>query len=109
VAALVAQGFIAVVLVLVLGHFVNAILYTAAVVYSFYAATTAAVLVLRRKEPGVERPFRVPGYPWTPLVFAGVCLLLIRSAILYKPAVAAAAVALLLVGVLLWRWQPRRS
>jgi amino acid transporter len=108
-AALVLQGAIAITLILLLGHFINAILYTAAVVYSFYAATTLAVVVLRRRDPTVERPFRVPAYPWTPLIFASVCLLLIRSAVSYKPAVAALALALLLVGVLLWRWQPRPS
>ncbi len=87
-AALVLQGVIAVGLIVVLGSFVNAVLYTAATVYSFYFATTLAVIVLRRKEPQVERPYRVLGYPWTPLVFAAVCVFLIRSAVLYKPWIA---------------------
>lgn len=100
--ALLLQGAIALGLIVALGNFVNAILYTAAVVYSFYGASTIAVLVLRSKEPVRERPFRVPGYPVTPLVFAAVCLFLIRSAVLYKPAVALAAGALLLLGLPLW-------
>ena len=29
------------------------------------------VIVLRRREPGLLRPYRVWGYPWTPLFFAG--------------------------------------
>jgi APA family basic amino acid/polyamine antiporter len=29
----------------------------------------AAVVVLRRRQPDTPRPFRAPGYPWTPLVF----------------------------------------
>jgi amino acid transporter len=100
--ALVVQGAIAVLLIVALGSFVQAVLYTAAAVYSFYAASALAVLVLRRKEPQVERPFRVPGYPLTPLVFAAACLFLIRSAVLYRPLIAAAAAALLLLGLGLW-------
>ncbi|MCL5098005.1 MAG: APC family permease, partial [Candidatus Omnitrophica bacterium] len=102
-AALVLQGAIAVALIVLLGSFINAILYTAAVVYSFYLATTLAVLVLRRKEPHIERPYRVIGYPVTPLVFAAACLLLIRSAIVHKPWIALSSCLLLLLGYPVWR------
>lgn len=36
----------------------------------FYIANALAVLRLRRREPNTPRPFRVPGYPWVPLIFA---------------------------------------
>jgi basic amino acid/polyamine antiporter, APA family len=107
--ALALQGAIAVTLLLALGSFVNAVLYTAATVYSFYLASTVAVIVLRFKEPAVERPVRVWGYPWVPLVFAGVCAWLIYSAIEYNPKIAALSSALLLLGVPLWRWSCRLS
>ncbi|MCL6649930.1 MAG: APC family permease [Chloroflexi bacterium] len=29
-----------------------------------YLLVSVAVIALRRKEPGLERPYRVPGYPW---------------------------------------------
>ena len=45
--ALILQGAIACVLVVALGSFVHAVLYTAAVVYSFYLATSLALIVLR--------------------------------------------------------------
>jgi APA family basic amino acid/polyamine antiporter len=35
----------------------------------FYVASAAGVFILRRREPEVPRPFRVPGYPWVPLAF----------------------------------------
>lgn len=37
--------------------------------FPFYALSVAAVVKLRRVEPEMERPFRVPGYPWVPAVF----------------------------------------
>src|SRR5215471_4325761 len=45
----------------------------------FYAAGAYGVFVLRRRQPDAPRFYRVPGYPWTPVVFilfAGVYLIL---------------------------------
>ena len=102
--ALILQGTIACVLVVALGSFVQAVLYTAAVVYSFYLATSLAVIVLRRREPGVARPFRVVAYPLTPILFAATCAFLICSAVSYKPWVAIGSVGVLLLGLPLHRW-----
>jgi len=90
---------IAVVLIVLLGSFVDAVLYTAAMVYSFYLATSLAVIVLRFREPDVERPYRVTGYPVTTVVFCGVCAFLIYSAVVYKPYIAATAFGILLAGL----------
>jgi amino acid transporter len=104
VAALTVQGAIAVALIVLLGSFVGAVLYTAAAVYAFYFATTVAVIVLRRKEPQRPRAFRVPGYPVTPIVFAATCALLIWSAVEYKPLISLLTVMLVLLGVPVWWW-----
>lgn len=37
--------------------------------YLFYCANVVALMLLRRRRPDAERPFKVPGYPWTPLAF----------------------------------------
>lgn len=102
VRALLAQGAIALALILALGTYANAILYTAPVVYAFYLATSAAVFVLRRRDPHTPRPYRVTGYPWTTLVFCGVCGWLIYSAAVYKPNIALAALGLLVLGLPLY-------
>lgn len=81
--ALVVQGIIAICLIVALGSFVDTIIYAAPAVYAFYMATTLSVIVLRFREPGVDRPFRVPGYPLVPLVFCGVCGLLIYKSVQY--------------------------
>jgi basic amino acid/polyamine antiporter, APA family len=107
VRALLAQGAISLLLVLALGGFIESLIYTAAPVYLFYTATTFAVLVLRRKEPDVRRPFRVWGYPITPLVFCAVCMYLAYSAVKYKPAIALVALGLLLAGLPVFAWSRR--
>ena len=108
VAALTVQGAIAVALIVLLGTFTGAVLYTAAAVYGFYLATTLAVIVLRRKEPDRPRAFRVPGYPVTPLVFAATCALLIWSAVGYRPLLSLATGVLVLLGLPVWWWSRRR-
>ena len=46
-------------------------------VLGFYALTVAGLFVLRRTQPAIPRPFRVPGYPWTPLAFIIAALALV--------------------------------
>ena len=103
VRSLLLQAAVSLALIMVLGSFVNTILYMAAAVYTFYLATSIAVIVLRRKEPGAERPYRVAGYPWPTLVFCAVCLFLIYSAVAYRPLIAACCLALLLAGYPVFR------
>jgi amino acid transporter len=79
--ALLVQGAIAVALILCLGSFIDTLLYTALPVYTFYLATNLSVIVLRFKEPNVERPYKVTGYPVLTLVFCAACAFLIYSSI----------------------------
>jgi amino acid transporter len=107
VRALLLQGALAAGLVLTLGSFLEAILYTAAIVYLFYFATSLALIVLRRKEPGVRRPYRVAGYPATTLVFCATCLYLIVEAVKYRPLISACAAGVMLLGLPLY-WATSR-
>jgi APA family basic amino acid/polyamine antiporter len=45
----------------------------------FYALMVAAVIVMRRKAPDLERPYRTYGYPYVPLVYILLALLLIMD------------------------------
>lgn len=113
VPALAVQGVIALGLIFVFGGYVDAILYTAAAVYTFYLATSLAVIVLRFKEPGVERPYRVIGYPITPLIFSAVCAFLIYSSISYAMSFKRISLIVLVValtlGILVYRFSDVRS
>ncbi|UCG31596.1 MAG: amino acid permease, partial [Phycisphaerales bacterium] len=106
--ALVLQAAISVTLIIALGSFLDTVLYTAAAVYAFYLATCLSVIVLRRKEPCVERPYRVTGYPVTTLLFCAVCALLIYSAFDYKPLHASIACALIPLGLPIYWYTSRR-
>jgi len=49
--------------------FQQVLLYAGFTLNLITAVTVAAVFVLRRREPGMERPYRTWGYPWPPIVF----------------------------------------
>jgi APA family basic amino acid/polyamine antiporter len=97
--ALAVQGLIALCLVLAFGDYIDAILYTAAAVYAFYMATCLSVIVLRFRRPQLERPYKVIGYPFTPLIFSGVCAFLIYSSVSY--ALTFKPISLIVLGILL--------
>ncbi len=106
--ALLVQGAIAILLIFLLGSFIDTIIYTAPAVYTFYLATSLSVMVLRRKDPSAHRPYRVTGYPLSTLAFCTVCAFLIYSAVTYKPLIACAALGICLLGLPVY-WLSRKS
>lgn len=99
--ALLAQG--AVSLALVIGGafardgFQLAVEYTAPVFWFFFLLVGASLFVLRRREPGTKRPFRVPLYPVTPLIFCAANAYLLWSSLAYTGW--GALVGVLVVGI----------
>jgi APA family basic amino acid/polyamine antiporter len=74
----------------------------------FWIPVALAVIVLRRKLPQAPRPFRVPGYPLVPLVFALVMMWIVASALLTAPKESIAALALIALGLPLYPLFRRR-
>ncbi|AKD05871.1 amino acid permease [Pontibacter korlensis] len=75
--------------------------YTAPVFWFFLFLVGIALFVLRRKEPDLYRPFRVPLYPVTPLIFCITSAYLFYSSLVYTGLGALVGVAVLLLGVLI--------
>jgi APA family basic amino acid/polyamine antiporter len=68
-AALVIQGAVAVIMVLVLRDFDTLTTYFVVVEWAALIFAVGAVFVLRRKMADAPRPFRTPAYPWVPFLF----------------------------------------
>jgi APA family basic amino acid/polyamine antiporter len=68
-AALVIQGAVAIIMVLVLRDYDTLITYFVVVEWAALIFAVGAVFVLRRKMADAPRPFRTPAYPLVPLVF----------------------------------------
>jgi APA family basic amino acid/polyamine antiporter len=83
--------------------------YTAPVFWFFFLLAGASLFILRRSAPDAPRPFRVPLYPITPLLFVAACLYMLYSSLAFTGRWAAVGVAVVLAGVpLLLLARPRR-
>jgi len=81
------------------GTFEQLLTYVVFVGWIFYALGAACVFVLRRTQPDAERPFRVPGYPWTPLLFIVAAVALVLNTIATQPGRAAIGIGVVLLGL----------
>jgi len=65
----------------------------------FYAAAAFAVVILRRKHPNLERPYRVWGYPVLPIAFSAAALTIVANALVRSPKESGIGLILVLAGV----------
>jgi amino acid transporter len=75
--------------------------YTAPVFWLFFLLTGISLFILRRRHPGQARPFSVPLYPLTPLVFCASSAWLLYSSVQYTGVGALVGMAVLAAGAVL--------
>jgi APA family basic amino acid/polyamine antiporter len=78
----------------------------------FYALTIGGVLVLRRKRPGAERPYRAWGYPVVPVLYIITATMIMLILILYQTQDTWPGLVIVILGVpvyLLWSWRSSTS
>jgi amino acid transporter len=85
------------------GGFETLVAGTAPAFWLFFLGCGIALVVLRRRDASTPRPFRVPGYPWTPLLFCASCVFMLYASLDYARGLAALSLAPLLIGALLER------
>jgi amino acid transporter len=111
--ALLVQAAIALVLVVAAGvtrqGFETLVEYTAPVFWLFFLLTGVSLFLLRRREPRVSRPFRVPLYPLTPLIFCVTSAYLLYASLVHTGAGAVWGVAVLAVGAAVLVMMRRRE
>jgi APA family basic amino acid/polyamine antiporter len=78
----------------------------------FYALGALSVFVYRRRLPNAHRPFRVPGYPVTPVLFVLSAAGLVLNTVVTQPLRAATGIGVVLIGTpafFVWRARSRRD
>ncbi len=84
---------------LVRSGFEAMVAYTAPVFWLILLGTGASLLVLRQRDPAAERPFRVPLYPLTPLLFCGIAGYMLHASVTYAGRGALLGVAVVIAGL----------
>jgi APA family basic amino acid/polyamine antiporter len=72
------------------------------VAVAFYALTVLGIFVLRRKAPGIERPYKAFGYPVLPAIYIVLATIFCIALIIQKPLYAGWGLGIVLVGIPLY-------
>jgi len=88
------------------GGYREILTYVAFVIHFFICLAVAAVIVLRVKEPDLPRPYKVWGYPYTPIAFLAVSVWYLLNLVISKPGSVAIGVGIVLAGLpFYWYWK----
>jgi APA family basic amino acid/polyamine antiporter len=92
------------------GTFEQLLTYVVFIGWIFYALGAAAVIALRIKRPDAVRPFRVPFYPLTPVLFVLAGAVIVINTVYTQPRDSAIGIAVVLAGAPAYLiWQRRRA
>jgi len=107
IVAIALQGLLAI-LIAVLGTYDRILNYVVSVDVIFFGLTACCIFVFRKREPvGTNR---VPGHPFTTVLFIAVCWLVSINTIFHSPGNTLIGIAILIVGIpAYWFWQQRNS
>jgi basic amino acid/polyamine antiporter, APA family len=99
VVAIILQGFAATIIACsgTYGEILNLVV---TVDFTFFGMTAASLFILRRRQIGSDTvTYRVPGHPFTTLLFVLSCVGIVGSAIVASPANSAIALGIMLAGL----------
>jgi len=88
---------------IVLGDFKTLITFYGVAGYSFYFMTVLGLIVLRIREPNLERPYRT--WITTPIIFCCVSLFLVSREVIAQPVQTAIVVAFIISGIPVYYWR----
>ena len=107
IVAIALQGLLAIVIAL-LGTYERILNYVVSVDVIFFGLTACCIFVFRKREnAGVNR---VPGHPFTTILFIAVCWLVAINTVFHFPQNTLIGIAILIAGIpAYWFWQQRNS
>lgn len=106
--ALIFQGILASLLALT-GTFDDLSYLYVFLVWIFYAAQTAGLIVLRHKEPDLPRPYKTWGYPVLPIIFILGALALTVNSLMERPGRSVMGIVVMLIGLIFYACWRKRS
>jgi APA family basic amino acid/polyamine antiporter len=109
--AVLLQGALSVVLA-ISGTYEQLFTYVIFSAWIFYGAAVMAVLVLRRRRPTLERPYRIWGSPIVPVAFALAAVAIVANTLITKPHESFIGLGIILLGLpvyFAWKQKAVRS
>ncbi|KAJ5246902.1 hypothetical protein N7468_001885 [Penicillium chermesinum] len=88
---------------IIVGEFGTLVTFYGVAGYTFYFVTVLGLIVLRIREPHLERPYRT--WITTPIIFCCVSLFLLSRAVIAEPLQTLIVVAFILTGIPVYYWR----
>lgn len=96
-------------LLTVTGTFTKLLTYVVFTGWIFYALGALSIFSYRRRLPDATRPFRVPGYPVTPILFVLASAAIVINTLVTQPGIALRGLVVVAIGVpAFYLWQAQR-
>ncbi|KAJ6277612.1 amino acid permease-domain-containing protein [Bipolaris maydis] len=106
ISAMLLNAFLTIIYIVV-GSFDTLVTFYGVAGYAFYFQTVLGLIVLRVREPDLERPYKT--WITTPIIFCCVSLFLLSRAVFAEPLQTLLVVAFMVVGLVIWfAWVGRR-
>jgi len=80
------------------GTFEQLLTYVVFIGWIFYGLAAASIFIYRKRAPDAVRPYRVPAYPWTPIVFILAATALVANTIATQPVRAGIGLGIVFLG-----------
>jgi APA family basic amino acid/polyamine antiporter len=80
------------------GTFEQLLTYVVFIGWIFYALAAASIFIYRKREPHAERPYKVPLYPLTPIIFIAAATALVVNTVATQPTRAAIGLGIVFLG-----------
>lgn len=90
------------------GTFEQLLTYVVFAGWIFYALGALSLFLYRRRQPEQPRPFRVPGYPWTPVLFVLSAGAIVVNTLVARPVQALLGLGIVLLGIPVYALWSRR-
>ena len=91
------------------GTFNQLITYIIFTSWIFYGMSAGAVIILRKKKPDMDRPYKTPVYPWIPIIFIFFAIFLTINTIMEAPRDAAIGSGIILAGLPLYYYRKKNG
>jgi len=101
--AIAIQCVIACVILLFYKTFEEVINYIVFVDYLFMAMAIFGVIILRKTQPKLARPYKTLGYPVVPLIFVAFTMFMLGVNVIQKPEIALSILVCLVIGFILFK------
>lgn len=87
------------IVLIILGTFNKLLFFTGILFWLFFALAVGGLFILRYKFPGIERPYKVWGYPLIPAIFILICIALFINTLIFYTFQSFIGLSLLVSGI----------